>query len=325
MESEQIFNRDEEITIFSSKENIILIPDNTYGCTNCPYPVEIFKIDDSENTVTFKCLNPNEKNSEKTISIVEYLDLMIKNTYLYSKCSLCQKKQNEFKDIQIFSYCITCDAIICSECITKHLKLNEKNHPNLNTEYIIKNNEKSVKCLLHPKKKNLAFCLECNIHICKECKKSKKHIDHRKNDILEISLTDETKIMLNDIINIYKDRIKQLAKEKEIKETELLNEKKINKSEKKKQKKNKIKEIQKKLKKELEENAKLLNYNLYKLKIKYENEVKLCKKKFKICNENINKKYERIGNYYNNIFDKELDNIEKEYIKKLIISNKIKK
>ena len=33
----------------------------------------------------------------------------------------------------------------------------KKNHPDFNIEYIIKNNEKSIKFLLHPKDKNLAF------------------------------------------------------------------------------------------------------------------------------------------------------------------------
>ena len=76
---------------------------------------------------------------------------MRKYIYLYSECYLCYKKQNKFKETPIFSYCIICYTIICSNCISKHLKLNEKNHPDLNTEYIIKNNEKSINCLLDPK------------------------------------------------------------------------------------------------------------------------------------------------------------------------------
>ena len=131
--------------------------DDAYSCTNCSYPVEILKIDDKENTLTFKCLNPKEKEVEKTIQISEYLDLMKKNTYLYVECSLCHKKQNKFKDVQIFSYCIKCDTIVCSDCVDKHLETNEKNHPYLDGEYIIKINEKSNKCLLHPKEKNLGF------------------------------------------------------------------------------------------------------------------------------------------------------------------------
>ena len=65
-------------------------------------------------------------------------------------------------------FCIVLNAIQLFVLIT-----NKKNHPNLNRDYIIKNNERSIKCLLHPNEKNLAFCLKCNRHICKKCKKKK--------------------------------------------------------------------------------------------------------------------------------------------------------
>ena len=124
------------------------------------YPVEISKINDKENTITFKFLNPNEEIKEETIPISEYLDLLKKYFYLYNKCSLCNKKQNG-KYNSIFSYCTKCDTIICSDCIDKHLKTNKKNHHNLKKENIIRNNEKNTKCLLHPNRKNLAFSLKC--------------------------------------------------------------------------------------------------------------------------------------------------------------------
>ena len=124
------------------------------------------------------------------------------------------KKQNEFKNVTIYMYCIKCDKIICSNCIHKYLKINDKNQPNLNKGYLIKNNKKFIKCLLHLKEKNLAFCLKCNTHICIECNKNKKHINHTKNNILEVPVTNEMKNILNGIINIYKRRIIQFNKEK---------------------------------------------------------------------------------------------------------------
>ena len=96
--------------------------------------------------------------------------------------------------------------------------MNENNHPDLNEEYIIKNNEKSIKCLLHPKEKNLAFCLNCNIHICEKCMRSKKHIRHKKNNMIEILVKNSIKNILNEIIYIYEGRVIQLNKEKEKKE-----------------------------------------------------------------------------------------------------------
>ena len=309
MENDRISIRNDETAAPKPKDNIILRSDDAYNCSTCPYPVEILKIDDEKNTITFKCLNPKEKQILKTIPINEYLNSMRKYTYLYSMCSLCQKKQNEFEYDSIFSYCIKCQKIFCSDCIKKHLKKNKKNHP----EYIIKNNEKNVKCFSHPQEKNLAFCLKCNSHICKECLKSKKHINHNIINIVEVLVTDEIKTLLNRIIKIYRERLMQLNKEKEKKKIELFNEKRYNKEKKIKQKKNKINELQTKLKKELLENEKLLNNNLYKLKLKYENEIKLFKRNFSISNENIKAKYERLKNIHINKFNEEIDNVEKDY------------
>ena len=73
------------------------------------------------------------------------------------------KKQNDFKNVPIYLYCIKCEKIICSNYLLNHLEINGKNHPVFNSEYIIKNNEKFIKCLLHLKEKNLAFCLKCNL------------------------------------------------------------------------------------------------------------------------------------------------------------------
>ena len=293
---------------------------DAYACDNCPYQVEILKINERENTITFNCLNPKEKGKVKTIQINKYLDSMKKYTYLYSKCSLCNKNQNELKD-KIFSYCIKCETIICFDCIGKHLKINEINHHGLNKECIIKSNEKNIKCLLHPKEKNLAFCLKCNKHICKECMRSKKHMNHTKINIIEVLATEEIKNILNDIINIYRERIKQLNKGKEKTEAEILKVKKDDKKIQEQRKKNKMEEIQKELKKELEENEKLLNDNLFKLKIKYENDIKLCKRKFKISNENINKKYERLNIYYNKKLNEDFAKLEKKIEISLLILN----
>ena len=311
MEDWEMLFKDEISSTPTPNDELKLEVVDDYVCNTCPYPVEILKVDDNINTVTFKCLNPKENGVEKTIQINEYLDSMKKNTYLYNKCSLCNKKQNESKNI--FSYCIKCSKIICSDCIDKHLKINEKNNHDLNKEYIIKSNEKNIKCLLHPIEKNLAFCLKCNIHICKECMKSQKHLNHNKINIIEVSVTDDIKKKLNAIINIYKKKIAQLEEDKEKKKTELYNEKEKNKELKEKQRKNKIKEIRKELMKELAENEKLLKAILFNLKIKYENEVKLLLSNFKINNEKINKKYERLKTNYDKKFDKDQLNIEEEY------------
>ena len=327
MDNIRISIRVEEATATVPIDNSKLVTDDLYFCNICRYPMEILEINDKENTLTFKYLNKNENKAEQTMQVSEYLDLMKKFSYFYCECSLCNKKKNELENL-IFLYCIKCDKIICSDCIDKHLKTNKKNHPDSNTEYIIKNNEKNIKCLLHPKEKNLAYCLKCNVHICKECMKSKKHINHTKNNIYEVLVTNEIKNILNNIINIYKGKDRELNKEKEKDEKELFNKKEEIKQEIKEQKKDKIKEVNKKLKKELIENEKLLNDKLNKLKIKYENEVKLYKNNFNISNEEINKKYEKLIDNYNKIFNEKLDIVEKKYssiVSKLEINKKINK
>ena len=191
MEAKETLVEDGAMTAPTPVYEPILGKEDGFACTTCSYPIEILKINDEDNNITFKCLNPKEKE-EKTVKISEYLDSMRKFTYLYSECSLCNKKQNELENITIFSYCIKCDVIICSNCINKHLEINEENHNGLNDkEYIIKNNEKSIKCLLHPIEKNIAFCLKCKTHICKECIKNYKHINHTKINLIEVLVTDE--------------------------------------------------------------------------------------------------------------------------------------
>ena len=171
---ENNYIRDEEPAKPMIDDSPILNNNDCYNCTNCPCPIEILSINDKENSLTFKCLNPIEKNNHniKTMSICEYIKSMKKYTYLNSECYICKKLQNQSKDIQIFSYCIKWDKIICNDCINKHLQLNEKNHKNMNKEYIIKNNEKGIKCLIHPSEKNIGFCFDCNAHFCYKCLKS---------------------------------------------------------------------------------------------------------------------------------------------------------
>ena len=154
MEAGKLLIRNETISTPVPNDEPKLNSDDAYVCNICPYPVKILKIDDNKSTVSFKCLNPKEKRAEKTIKINEYLDSMRKYTYLYHECSLCNKKQCELKNTSIFSYCIKCDKIICSDCIDKHLEINENNHHKLNKEYIIKNTERNIKCSLHPIEEN---------------------------------------------------------------------------------------------------------------------------------------------------------------------------
>ena len=249
---------------------------NTYTCTTCSNPVEIYEINENKDLIPtikfkcFKCLNPNKEIKEMPIN--EYIEAMKKNTYLYSECSLCKKKQNDFKDTQ-FSYCIKCNVVICPKCLENHLETNKENHLDSNTEFIINNDEKNVRCFLHPEEKYIGFCFDCNRHICKKCMKSKEHKKHRKNSLLEVEVTEEMKDILNNIRNIYKKKIKIESKKKE------------------------------------------LNNDLCDLRIKFEKEAKLRRDKFKNYEDKINKNPESSTDQDEDeeIFKEDLEDIKKEY------------
>ena len=98
----------------------------------------------------------------------------------------------------------------------------------MSKEYIIKNNEKNIKCLEHPTEKNIAYCFDCNIHLCNKYLKNRKHLIHRKNAIIDVKPNEKMIEKLNGIINIYKEKIKILNKGKEKKELELFNKLKEN-------------------------------------------------------------------------------------------------
>ena len=57
--------------------------------------------------------------------------------------------------------------------------------------------------------------MEFNTHICKEYTKSKKHKGYKKDNIIEVLVTEKIKNILNGIINIHHGRIIKLNKEKE--------------------------------------------------------------------------------------------------------------
>ena len=177
----------------------------SYACTECSSNIEIFYIDEKNYKISFKCQNFNESHGIKILPINLFLVQTTKNTYLYSKCSSCNKQQNRINNDEVFKYCVNCKLIFCNKCLFKHKKENNNNHN------IINNNEKNIKCLVHPNNYNCGFCLDCNCHICYECLESREHIIHRKNHIKEIKPTDEEISAILDIIKKYGNKKKKFG------------------------------------------------------------------------------------------------------------------
>ena len=186
-----------------STESNYLNEKDYYVCTNCSSNIEILSIDDKEATITFNCLNNDDSNNNhktQKMGINEYIKKMVKNTYFYDECSICHIKQNSLANLPIFKYCTICKNIICDDChkefIIKRIKFCDNEH------IFINNNEKNIKCLIHPYNNNIVFCFDCKKHLCNECLRTKIHIKHKKNNLYEIMPLDEDKIIYNKIIEL---------------------------------------------------------------------------------------------------------------------------
>ena len=73
------------------------------------------------------------------------------------------------------------------------------------------------KCTIHPSSKNntyITYCFDCNRNLCKQCLKSRIHINHNKNNIIEIQPIEEELNLIEEIIKYYKNKVKNLVIEK---------------------------------------------------------------------------------------------------------------
>ena len=118
----------------------IFTKNESYTCTECQSEIEILSIDNEKITITFKCLNNDIQNNHgiKTIPIRDYINLMIKNTYLYSSCSICKKVQmNDINNLS-FKFCTNCQKIICNDdiCINKHTSNITTSHHLINNNLV---------------------------------------------------------------------------------------------------------------------------------------------------------------------------------------------
>ena len=76
------------------------------------------------------------------------------------------------------------------------------------------------------KSKYESYCFNCNCHLCKECLKTRIHLNHIKNNIIEIKPMNEELNIIKEVINDYKNKIENLTKERRNKINEFI--KKLN-------------------------------------------------------------------------------------------------
>ena len=58
------------------------------------------------------------------------------------------------------------------------------------------------------------YCLNCKEHLCNNCLLTKSHINHNKNNIIEIQPTDDDLNKMKEIIKNYQNKIDNLLKKK---------------------------------------------------------------------------------------------------------------
>ena len=156
-------------------------------------------------------------------------------------------------------------------------------------------------CQIH-KNQYMSFCFDCKKHLCKDCLKTRDHIYHNKNNIIEIQpIKTELKI-IKKIVKYYDDKLEKLKNKKFLTKKRLnsfldkcktdidnILQKEINNSETKK-------------KLELENNKIKFSSDIKKIREKYEREIKNLKEIFNKNEIIIDNKYqikkEKLELYY---------------------------
>ena len=153
------------------------------------------------------------------------------------------------------------------------------------------------KCDIHNtnNSKYINYCLNCNQHLCNECLVTRKHINHNKNNVVEIQPTDEELHKMNNIIKGYQNKIEYLNqlkinRPKELKDLIFKRKIQINK---------KVKEILNQNKINEQNELKLYNdiylLDIEEIKKRYENEIIERKNRLKEDENEIIKKYKLIN------------------------------
>jgi len=240
------------------------------------------------------------------------LEIENKNSEIYYNCSQCSSS------IEIISINVK-NNIIEFNCLNK-----ESDHPkNIMPlkEYLEKMKKynsrelNSDECEIHIKNnKYVSYCFNCSRHLCKECLKSRIHINHIKNDIIEIKPKNEELNIIEEVINDYKNIIENLTKEKENELYEKLNEEIEN--EKNNYKIN-IQKNEDREKEELKLNKDNYIEDISKIIKKYKEKINLRKKKYINDNNIICNKYKLINEKEKIINNNKINELKRKFDKEI--------
>ena len=246
------------------------------------------------------------------------------NNIFNNICYNCTKCCSLIEIISINEKDNTIEFICSNQKKPHHITTSIKEYLNKMSGNSSLNQNKDI-CEIH-KDKYMSFCFDCNKHICKECLKARNHMNHYKNNIIEVQPINSEIVIFKDIIKYY-DEVLEKYKTKKIgiknKLKKILNES-INDI--KRIKENKIIKNEDMKQKELVKKKKELISEIKKIKDKYKAEIRLKKQEFfkkegKIKNEYILKK-ENIEMFYE-FKIKKLENKCNDILDKISFDKKI--
>ena len=186
------------------KENSILFQNNKeinyeIRCPKCCY---LILIDLSENPNSYNLVISCENCGKSEIPIEEFESIMIKNNT--KTCKYCCKN---FEAREMLISEKHNNLYLCPACYQFLKNNNEVNEINEFNYIFIKDLGKN--CRNHKNEKNIFFCVNCNKHICQECKKA--HENHNIKNIIEEA---KSKNEIGKLNQICKEENENLIKEK---------------------------------------------------------------------------------------------------------------
>ena len=165
-------------------------------CPKCCFYISL-ELSKKQNNLVINCENCGKSD----MSIEDFDSTMKKNSS--KTCKFCCK---DFKTSMMFISENNYNYFICQNCFQTLKKNNEINE----SEYLqIKDLGKY--CRKHKKEKIIFFCINCNKHICEECRK--EHENHKIKNIMDES---KSKNEIERLKQICKDEDENLLKEKKI-------------------------------------------------------------------------------------------------------------
>ena len=128
---------------------------------------------------------------------------MVKNGDIYYNCNECSSL------IEILSISEE-NNIIEFKCLNRQNNHNKKSLPiKKYLENMKKYNNKDSNgeiCINHGNNKYISYCFDCNKHLCKKCLKGRAHINHVKNNIIEIEPDEKDLTIIKEVISYYEKK-----------------------------------------------------------------------------------------------------------------------